>query len=180
MFKNKYVAIACVNNKNVIAKEGKLLFHIKADLENFRTLTSGNVVIMGRKTFEALPDKPLKDRINIILTTDENYKIDSNDEERFKDCYVCNTIGDVDDLCYSLFSDKKLFVIGGGEIFSQYYDLGLFDEAILTVVNDDQDGEVVFPNIQENPNYRVIFKTMSLRDHPNDNYYRYVIYKKND
>ena len=60
--------IACVNQEGVIGNEGKLLYTIKADLKNFRNQTLSNVVIMGRKTFESLPNgKPLDGRINSSL-----------------------------------------------------------------------------------------------------------------
>ena len=49
--------IVCLNKKGVIGNDGKLLYHIKNDLSNFKSITSGNVVIMGRKTFESLPKK---------------------------------------------------------------------------------------------------------------------------
>lgn len=178
-FKNSYTAIACINNKGVLAKDGKELFDIKADKENFAMLTSYNVVIMGRKTFESLPGgKPLKNRINIILTTKDDYEITSGDEELYKDTYVCNSFQEVDDLCYAIFHDRELFIIGGGEIYQEAINLGIVDRAILTLVNDDQEGDVYFPDLSKNSDFRVIFKTMSLRDHPGDNYYRYVIYKK--
>ena len=68
--------IACINQKRALGKDGKLLYTIKNDLLNFKRQTLGNVVIMGRKTFESLPNKePLKDRINIILTSNEEYGV---------------------------------------------------------------------------------------------------------
>ena len=68
--------IACINQKRALGKDGKLLYTIKNDLANFKRMTVGNVVIMGRKTFESLPNgEPLKDRINIILTSNEEYGV---------------------------------------------------------------------------------------------------------
>ena len=78
-FKNKYTAIVCVNNKNAIGKDGELIYSIGADMRNFRSLTTDNVVIMGRKTFESLPDRhPLKERVNIVLTKNESYTVDTD------------------------------------------------------------------------------------------------------
>jgi dihydrofolate reductase len=175
-FKNKYTAIACINNKNVIGKNGDLLFKIKSDLNNFRMLTTGDVIIMGRSTFESLSCKPLKDRINIILTTKVDYEVDSE----FDNVYICHSFEDVDELCDAYFSDKELFVIGGGSVYKQAFDLGIINKAIITLVNDDQDGDVYFHDIANDDRYKIIFKTMSIRDHIDDNYYRYIVYKKKD
>lgn len=179
MFKNKYTAIVCVNNNNAISKNGELIYSIGADMKNFKSLTTDNVVIMGRKTFESLPNKqPLKNRINIVLTSDENYYVESDSPELYDNTYVCNTLEEVDDLCYAYFSDRELFIIGGGLVYEEAYELGIIDKAIVTVVNDGADGDTFFPNLENDENYKVIFRTMSLRDQANDLYYRYVVYKR--
>jgi dihydrofolate reductase len=182
-FKNKYTAIACVNTNGVIGKEGKLLYNINGDKKNFRLLTEDNVVIMGRKTFEEI-GHPLKNRVNIILTSDENYRfagLTQENEQEYRDTYICNTIKEADDLCYSLFPDKELFVIGGGEVYEKYFSLELISKAIVTLVSDEMDGDAYFPLVEGSDyrnEFKEIFKTMSLRDHSNDIYYRYIIYKK--
>ena len=83
-----------------------------------------------------------------------------------------------DDLCYSYFSDRELFIIGGGIVYSEAFKLNMVEKVILTVVNDDADGDVFFPDMSQNESFKVIFKTTSLRDHPNDTYYKYVVYKR--
>lgn len=176
-FKNSYTAIVCVNNNGFIAKDGKLLYRIKADLENFKSLTSGNVVVMGRNTFESLGCKPLKDRVNIIVTTREDYFLDG-DEELYKDTYVCASLEEVDDLCWAYFGDKQLFIIGGGVLYHSAFDEGIIDKAIVTLVNDDTEGDVCFPDLWHDERFKTVFKTTSLSDHPNDLYYRYIVYKK--
>ena len=87
-------------------------------------------------------------------------------------------MNEADELCYAYFSDKELFIIGGGMIYAKAYELGMVDKAIITLVNDDADGDVYFPEIDKDENFKVIFKTTSLRDHPNDTYYRYIFYKR--
>lgn len=177
MLTQKYTAIVCMNNKLVIGNEGKQLYYINSDLENFKRLTTDNVVIMGRNTFESI-GHPLPGRVNIILTKDPDYKLPVYDNELYDDTYICNSLEEVDDFCYAYFSDKELFVIGGGKIYNEYYQNGLIDKAIVTLVNDDKEGDVLFPDIENDENYKLIFKTMSLRDHPTDTYYRYLVYKK--
>lgn len=179
MFKNKYTVIACVNNGGAIAKDGKLLYKIGCDLKNFARLTTDNVVIMGRKTFETLPNGlPLKDRVNIVITSQDNYNVKTDNPDLFKDTYVCNSLEEADNLCYSLFPDKELFIIGGGTIYDEAFIKDIVDKAIITLVNDETDGDVYFPLFDVNK-YKVIFKTTSLRDQPTDLYYHYIVYKRN-
>lgn len=137
--------IACINQKRVIGKDGKLLYHISNDLSNFKSMTLGNVVIMGRKTFESLPDsKPLPGRINIILTNNVEYSVEPNDN-----VFITHSLQDTVELCQALFPDKEWFVIGGGNIYSQFMDNKLVDEMRLTIVNDDKDGDTLFPEFSK-------------------------------
>ena len=81
----------------------------KLDMEYFKNATEGKIVIMGRKTFESI-GSPLKNRINVVLTRDENY--------RAKGCIVKNSIEE----CFSdcLFEDQEVFIIGGAEVYKQF------------------------------------------------------------
>lgn len=180
--RNKYTMIACINNNGAIAKNGNLMYNIKADMANFKSLTIDNVVIMGRKTFESLPNsKPLKNRINIIVTGNSEYSpvnADTWTKEELNNTYLVNSLQEADDLCFAYFADKELFIIGGGQIYSKAYELDMVDKAIITLVNDDAEGDVYFPDFENDDKFKVIFKTMSLRDHPNDTYYRYIVYKR--
>ena len=106
--RNKYTAIVCINNKNAIGNSGNLMYHIKADMKNFKSLTTDNVVIMGRKTFESLPNKrPLKNRINIIVTENIDYRpmgCDSWTKDEINNTYLVNSLQEADDLCFAYFS----------------------------------------------------------------------------
>lgn len=129
--------ICCINNKFYIGKDNKLLYHIKDDMDNFKKITTGNVVIMGRNTFESLPNKkPLPNRINIIITSDKNYHINSNENT-----YIASSIEDAIDLCQSLFNDKKWYIIGGASIYKQFLSLNMVDEMLLTIVDDNIEGD---------------------------------------
>jgi dihydrofolate reductase len=120
-------------------------------------MTKNNVVIMGRKTFESLPNsEPLKDRINIILTSDKEYGVSQD----FDNAYIVHSVQDVIDLCEAFFSDKELFVIGGETVYRQFMDSDLVDELRLTIVKDDKEGDVSFPEINENDWY-TYYKSMA-------------------
>jgi len=149
--------IACINQKRVLGNEGKLLYHIGNDLANFKRMTVGNVVIMGRKTFESLPNGvPLKDRVNIIITTDEEYGVDA----KFDNVYIVHSVEDAVELCDAFFSDKEVFVIGGESIYRQFMEKDLIGEMRLTIVNDDTEGDAVFPEYNEEDWY-VYYKSMA-------------------
>lgn len=149
MKKKGYKIIVCCNTLNVIGDKGNLIYHIKKDMENFKKVTMGNVVIMGRKTFESLPNKkPLKGRVNIVLTQDKDYYIDideNNDDNT--DLYICHTIEDADDLLKTYYYDLEWFVIGGSRIYSEYLDRRLVSKIYMTLVYDDKDGDTRFPII---------------------------------
>lgn len=107
-------------------------------MANFKKITTGNVVIMGRNTFESLPNKaPLPNRVNIIITSDKNYHIKSNENT-----YMASSIEDAVNLCKSLFNDKKCYVIGGASIYKQFLSLNMVDEMFLTIVDDNTEGDV--------------------------------------
>ena len=149
--------IACINQKRVLGNEGKLLYHIGNDLANFKRMTVGNVVIMGRKTFESLPNnEPLKNRINVILTADEEYCVDS----KFDNVYIVHSVDDAIELCEAFFGDKEVFIIGGESIYRQFMEKNIVSEMRLTIVNDDADGDVVFPEYNEEDWY-VYYKSMA-------------------
>ena len=149
--------IACINQKRVLGNEGKLLYHIGNDLANFKRMTVGNVVIMGRKTFESLPNgTPLKDRVNIIVTSDEEYGVDA----KFDNVYIVHSVEDAVELCDAFFSDKEVFVIGGESIYRQFMEKDLVNEMRLTIVNDDTEGDAVFPEYNEEDWY-VYYKSMA-------------------
>lgn len=122
------IIIAALSRNRVIGKEGKLPWHIPEDLKRFKRLTSGNTVLMGRKTYESL-GKPLPDRRNVVLTSAPIPGIE--------------TYRTISEALQELSNEEKVFVIGGGEIFSQF--LPLVDEMYLTIVERDVEGDTYFP-----------------------------------
>ncbi len=120
----------------VIGKDGKLPWHIPADLKYFKELTFGCPIIMGRKTFESI-GRPLPGRHNIVITR--------NDKYHSHDCVV------VFDIQAALkeakdFAEKNgkddIFIIGGAEIYRQAKDF--IDKAFITEVHSDFEGDAVF------------------------------------
>jgi len=153
----KFKLIACFNRKRILGKDGHLIWRIGNDMANFKRQTLNNVVIMGRKTFESLPNgAPLKDRVNIIITSNEEYGVDA----KFDNVYIVHSVEDAIELCDAFFSDKEVFVIGGESIYRQFMEKDLVNEMRLTIVNDDTDGDAVFPEYNEEDWY-VYYKSMA-------------------
>jgi dihydrofolate reductase len=115
----------------------KKLWHSPEELKHFKKITIGFPVIMGRKTWEVL-GKPLSGRLNIVITRDEKYSIP------FRDVVIFNSIKQAFDFCRSSIYEK-IFIIGGGEIYSQ--SINESDEIILSEMNMDVEGDVYFPQI---------------------------------
>ena len=131
--------IAAVDKNNAIGKDNKLLFHIKEDLLFFKETTINHIIIMGRKTFEALPGVlPL--RKHIILTRDKNYTV--NDPQVKIKSSLKSLLEDLKD------KDEEVFIIGGGEIFEQVMESGIVDKIYLTKINKSvEDADTFFPQI---------------------------------
>lgn len=105
--------IAAVDANWAIGYKNKLLVSIPDDMKFFRQTTTGKVVVMGRKTLESFPNgQPLKNRVNIVLTGDKNYKV--------KDAIV---VHDLDELHKELeqYNSEDVYVIGGESIYRQLW-----------------------------------------------------------
>ena len=133
MVKSELTIIAAASTNNVIGFNNKLIWNIPNDLKRFKELTLGHSVIMGRKTFESLPN-PLPKRRNIIVTKNKDYSRNGIE--------VTSNIEDAIDLCKS---DSQPFIIGGGEIYSQTIEI--VDKIELTRVYKDYQGDAFFPDI---------------------------------
>ena len=127
--------IAAAANNNVIGNNNKLIWHIPKDLIRFKKLTLNHTVIMGRKTFESLPN-PLPNRLNIVVTRDINYNNNG--------IVVCKSIEEALTHCKN---DSQPFIIGGGEIYKQ--TISIVDKIELTRVYKDYEGDTYFPEIPE-------------------------------
>jgi len=133
MIKSELTIIAAASTNNVIGFDNKLIWNIPKDLKRFKELTQGHSVIMGRKTFESLPN-PLPNRRNIVVTRNKDYSPEGIE--------VFSSIEDAIDVCRE---DIQPFIIGGGEIYSQ--TINLVDKIELTRVYKDYQGDAFFPDI---------------------------------
>ena len=155
--------IAAVSINNIIGNKNKLIWKLSNDLKRFRNLTTNHSVIMGRKTFESLPN-PLPDRDNIVITRDTNYSKPN--------IQVCSSIEDAINLTKT---DTQPFIIGGGEIYSQ--TINIVDKIELTRVHKEFDGDAYFPEIPLDI-FELINEENYNSDLENEFDYSYLTYKK--
>jgi dihydrofolate reductase len=129
--------IFAVSQNNIIGKNNKLPWHIPDDLKRFKDLTINDVVVMGRKTWESLPNncKPLSNRTNVIL---------SSKELELSGAIVYNSINDV----LEHYNDKTVWIIGGTKILQEF--LPFADNLYITRINHDVDGDTYGPLIDYN------------------------------
>jgi len=99
-----------------IGYKNKLLYHIKEDLQRFKRLTEGHVVVMGRKTHESLPVSILPHRVNVVLTRDKNYK------PRNSNVIVMHDVETILNHYKSGKQDKDVFIIGGDSIYNAFIE----------------------------------------------------------
>lgn len=125
--------IVAIDRKRAIGRAGDQLYYIREDLRHFRTLTMGNTVIMGRKTFEALPKGALPGRKNIVVTRNPSYSAAGAE--------VAHTLPEALGM-----ASGEAFIIGGAEIYRQA--LPLTDTLHITVIEDEaRDADTFFPSI---------------------------------
>lgn len=125
--------IAAIADNNAIGKNQQLLWHLPADMKHFKELTTSHAIIMGRKTFESLPNGPLPDRKNVVLT--------SLPEAGFVNCFACESMRDALDLCEK---EDEIFIIGGALVYRQA--LSKADKMYITRVHYEfENADAFFP-----------------------------------
>lgn len=132
--------IVAVARNGVIGKStGEMSWHVSEEFKHFKETTEGHPVLMGRKTFETL-GKPLKERLNIVLTKNPGYKT------AFNDVLIFTSLDEAVDYCRKN-NFEKIFIIGGAEIYKTA--LPIVDEMIISRMKFEAEGDVYFPAFDE-------------------------------
>lgn len=138
----KIQLVVAVAKNNVIGKDNQLVWHLRDDMKFFKALTTGHIILTGRKNFESIPEKfrPLPNRLNCIVTRNESYYAPN--------CELFSSIQS----WYNSYNDdaRELFIIGGGEIYKQALENDLVDVMYITHVNASPEGDTFFPNFDKN------------------------------
>ena len=157
--------IVAVAENNVIGKDNQLLWRLSNDLKNFKEITMGHTIIMGRKTFQSLP-KVLPGRKHIVLTRDKSFKVSDEMVEVFYS---------LDEMLLSLDSQTEYFVIGGGEIYNIL--MPYCEKLYLTKVREAFQGDTYFPKI-DNSKWKKVSKIEGIIDDKNKIPHSFLILEK--
>ncbi|MCD8132449.1 MAG: dihydrofolate reductase [Clostridiales bacterium] len=137
--------IAAVDRNWAIGLNNKLLVQIPADMKFFHETTTGNVVVMGRKTLESFPNgRPLPNRVNIVLTQDPSYRV--------RDAVIVHSIDELHEELRN-YPSEDIYVIGGESIYRQLVDE--CDVAHITKINYTYEADAWFPNLDEKPEWQI-------------------------
>lgn len=131
----RLAAIAAMDENRVIGANNQLPWHLPADLQHFKALTTGHPILMGRKTYESI-GRPLPNRLNIIMTRDTNYQAAG--------CEVVHSITAALVVAKEQ-QAKEIFIIGGAEIYQQL--MPHTQRIYLTIVHHAFTGDTFFPAI---------------------------------
>lgn len=153
------IIVATSKNK-VIGDSNNLIWYLPADLKRFKELTTGNPIVMGRKTYESI-GRPLPNRRNIIITRDFKYDVEG--------CEVVNSLEEALMIC-----NNNCFIIGGGEIYKQ--SMSIADQIYLTLVHEDFEGDTEFPEIGSE--WKMVTSQDFEPDEKNKHKYSFIEYMK--
>jgi dihydrofolate reductase len=131
--------IAAVARNGAIGRNNQLLWHEPADQRHFRATTQGHAVLMGRKTWDSLPERfrPLPNRRNLVVSRQAGLKLPG-----------AEVFASMPAALEALQGTERVFVMGGGELYAQA--LPLAGELVLTEIDADLDGDVFFPAFERN------------------------------
>lgn len=158
--------IVAVDNNWGIGKEGGLLVHLPGDMQYFKEKTTGKVVVMGRTTFESLPGKkPLKGRVNIVLTRNSDFAPEG--------CIRCSSMGEVFKVLEG-YHMEDVFIIGGADIYRQFspYCSG----HLVTKINGVFDADKHFENLDLRDDLELVEESETQND--NGVEYRFTEYRR--
>lgn len=158
--------IVAVDEQWGIGKDGDLLCRISGDLKRFRSITWGNVLVLGRKTLESLPNqKPLPNREHVVLTNNLEYQAEG--------VALCHSIEELPEIL-ERFHEKKVFVAGGQSIYEQL--LPFCEKAYVTKIHATFPADTYFPDLDQLPEWEI--EEESEVQEENGVKFTYILYQK--
>jgi len=158
--------VAAVARGGVIGRRGAIPWRIPEDMARFRERTTGHAVVMGRKTWDSLPERfrPLPGRRNVVVTRDVAWHVDGAERA-----------GSLADALRLLDRAPQVFVIGGAELYAEA--LPLVDELLLTEIDAEVEGDAFFPSWD-----RTAFEEASREQHVSETGtpFAFVTYERRD
>ena len=157
--------IVAIDENNAIGKGNNLLCHLPNDLKYFKSVTQGHTVIMGRKTFESLPNGALPNRRNIVISHNRSLQIEG--------CEIFHTLEDAFEACKN---EEEVFVIGGGSIYKEA--LPLVDKLYITLIHHMfKDADTFFPDVNTSE-WKEISEQKNSADEKNKYDHSFIIYTR--
>lgn len=157
------ILIAAAAENNALGKDNQLLWHLPEDFKRFKQITSGNYIIMGRKTFESFP-KPLPNRTHVIITRQKDYIAEG--------CIVVHSLEEAIEISPK---EEEVFVIGGAEIYKQSIENA--DKIEITRVHSEFEADAFFPEFNTS-NWNLVFSEKHTKDEKHQYDYTFETYLK--
>lgn len=157
--------LAAVAANGVIGRNNDIPWKIRTDLKRLKTLTMGHHVIMGRKTFESLP-QPLPGRTNVVITRDAGYKAPDG-------VIVVDAVERALDLAKD---DSEAFILGGAEIYRQ--TLHRANRMYITEVHADVEGDTKFPEFDNVVEWKLVDREDFEADEKNEYPFSFLTYER--
>ena len=138
----KVALIVAIDSARGIGKNNDLMWHLPNDMKFFKETTQNQIVVMGRKNYDSIPEKyrPLPNRLNVVLTRNADFQA--------LDCEVFTSL----ETCFEHFkneTERTIFIIGGGEIYKMALEHNRIDEMYITYINKEYGADTFFPTFDE-------------------------------
>ena len=156
----KISLIVAMDQNGLIGSNNDLPWRLSSDLKQFKAITMGSPIIMGRKTHESI-GRPLPGRTNVIVTRNTQYHADG--------CEVIHDLSDIESFCKG---HHEIFIMGGAELYKQ--SLHLIDRIYLTEVHAQLDGDTYFPEF-DRAHWQEVERQDFTADDKNDYDYSFVV-----
>ena len=157
--------LVAFDENRVIGKNNALIWHLPADLKRFKALTTGHVIIMGRKTFESI-GKPLPNRTTIVVSRQTELQIEG--------VILAHSVEEAILKAKTITRDD-IFIVGGAEIYA--LSMPLADEILVTQLHDIFDGDAFFPEISSEM-WDLTEQERGITDDKNTYQYSYITYSR--
>lgn len=174
----EFIAILCLNYNNAIGckSTNELVFNIKNDIQNFKNITTNtrdnmkNVLVMGRNTWDSIKIKPLKNRLNVIISS--NYENINYEYKNYENVIAFPN----NETCIDFIQDNKIyydkvFIIGGISIYEYYLNNNIINKIICTKITNKNDFGDIFFNV----NYLNFFKICNIKEYTNESAYNSIL-----
>ena len=159
------IIVAFSKNGRIIGNNGRIPWTLPEDLRHFKELTTGNAIIMGRKTFESI-GRVLPERMNIVVTRNKDFCVE--------DAYIAKSPEKAIEIAKNA-GYKKIFICGGQQIYQQMMDYA--DYIYATEVCGEYEGDAFFPEINENEFVEV--KREKCENHERKMKWEFVYFNRN-